>query len=163
MRERGRAPWLIPIPTKTDCCAAPWAGRAECLSVEALAAMDAKARAHVEHCAYCRNELAMLVEFQDATPLPGEAADLAWIQSELERRSAATPAAVPAKSLWDRVSDWIARAFPSRGWQMVPMAAGLLLVAAGGDVPGSWKRSVAGAGVRRAGVAFPRDSRAWLR
>ncbi len=104
---------------------------AQCPSLEALAAMDAKARAHAEQCAYCRNELAMLVEFQDATPLPGEAADLAWIQSELKRRSAATPAAVPAKSLWARVNDWIARAFPSRGWRMVPIAAGLVLVAAG--------------------------------
>jgi len=71
---------------------------AECPSVEALAAMNAKARAHVEHCAYCQNELAMLVEFQDATPLPGESDDLAWIRAELERRSAATPATVPAKS-----------------------------------------------------------------
>jgi hypothetical protein len=104
---------------------------AECPSVEALAAMNAKARAHVEHCAYCQNELAMLVEFQDATPLPGESDDLAWIRAELERRSAATPATVPAKSLWARVHGWIARVLPSRGWQMVPIAAGLVLVAAG--------------------------------
>ena len=64
---------------------------AECPSVEALAAMDAKARTHVERCTYCQNELAMLVEFQDATPLPGEADDLAWIQAELVRRSAHDP------------------------------------------------------------------------
>ncbi len=72
---------------------------AQCPSLEALAAMDAKARAHAEQCAYCRNELAMLVEFQDAAPLPGEAADLAWIQSELKRRSAATTAATRKEPL----------------------------------------------------------------
>jgi hypothetical protein len=104
---------------------------AECLSVEALAAMDDQARAHVERCAYCRNELAMLVEFQDATPLPGEAAAVAWIQGELERRSVTTPAASRSESFWTRVSSWISRAFPSRGWQMIPVAAGLLFVVAG--------------------------------
>jgi hypothetical protein len=35
----------------------------ECLSIESLEAMDAKAREHVGHCVYCQNELAMLVEF----------------------------------------------------------------------------------------------------
>jgi len=114
----------------------------ECLSIEALAAMNAKARAHVEHCAYCRNELAMLAEFQDATPLPGEAADLAWVQSELKRRSTANPATVPAKSPWDRVNDWIARVFPSRGWRLVPIAAGLVLVAASVMYMGSGKEAL---------------------
>ncbi len=127
----------------------------ECLSIEALAAMNAKARAHVEHCAYCRNELAMLVEFQDATPLPGEAADLAWVQSELKRRSTANPATVPAKSLWDRVNDWIARVFPSRGWRTGPDRRRPGVGSGRRDVHGFWKRNVAGASVRRAGVAFP--------
>jgi hypothetical protein len=104
----------------------------ECLPIEALAAMDATARAHVEHCAYCQNELAMLVEFQEATPRPEEAAAVTWIQSELERRSATNPQARPSEGLWARVSSWISRAFPSRGWQMIPVAAGLLLVVAGG-------------------------------
>jgi hypothetical protein len=104
----------------------------ECLSIEALAAMDANAREHVEHCAYCQNELAMLVEFQQAEPRPEEAAAVAWIQSELERRSATTPKARPAEGLWDRISSWLTRAFPSRGWQMIPVAAGLILIVAGG-------------------------------
>jgi hypothetical protein len=94
--------------------------------------MDAQARAHVERCAYCRNELAMLVEFQTATPRPEEAAAVAWIESELERRSAATPQATPSEGLWSGVSSWISRAFPSRGWQVIPVAAGLLFLVAGG-------------------------------
>jgi len=104
----------------------------ECLSIEALEAMDAKTRAHVEHCAYCRNELAMLVEFQEATPRPGEAADVAWIQSELEGRSAITPQASHSGSLWVRISAWMSHTFPSRGWQTIAVAASLLFVVAGG-------------------------------
>ena len=33
-----------------------------CLPVEKLGALDDAGRAHVEQCAYCRNELAMLTE-----------------------------------------------------------------------------------------------------
>ena len=114
---------------------------AECLPVETLAAMaehvpaagaDTPARAHVERCAYCRNEMAMLVEFQSATPRPEEAASVAWIEGELERRAAATPQAKPADGFWASVSAWISRAFPSRSWQMIPVAAALLFVVAGG-------------------------------
>lgn len=105
---------------------------AECLPVEMLAAMDAPARAHVERCAYCQNELAMLVEFRTATPRPEEVASVAWIQSKLERRSAATPQALPSEGLWASVGSWIRQAFPSRRWQMVPVAAGVLFLVVGG-------------------------------
>jgi hypothetical protein len=118
---------------------------AECLPVETLAAMaehlpgadtDTAARAHVERCAYCRNELAMLMEFESATPRAEEAAAVAWIQGELARRAAGTPLATsqaqPAEGFWGSVGSWISRAFPSRSWQMVPVAAALLFVVAGG-------------------------------
>ena len=104
----------------------------ECLSIEALEAMDAKAREHVGHCAYCQNELAMMVEFQEAAPRPEEAADVAWIQAELERRSAITPQSGPSESLWARIRSWISGALPSRGWQTIAVAASLLFVVAGG-------------------------------
>src|SRR5450432_3427940 len=102
---------------------------AECLPVETLAGMaeqlpaagaDTPARAHVERCAYCRNELAMLVEYQTAKPRPEELASVAWIQGELERRAAATrqatPEAAPAEGFWSSVNSWISRAFPARSW-----------------------------------------------
>jgi len=94
--------------------------------------MDAKSREHVEHCAYCQNELAMLVEFQQAEPRQEEAADVAWIQSELERRSATTRQASVPDSVWARISSWISHTFPSRGWQTIAVAAGLIFVVAGG-------------------------------
>ena len=94
--------------------------------------MDAKAREHVGHCVYCQNELAMLVEFEEAAPQPEEAADVAWIQSELERRSATAPQGRPSESFWARVSSWISGVFPSRGWQIAAVAASLLFVVAGG-------------------------------
>ena len=106
----------------------------ECPPVEMLespdAMLDAKGRAHVEGCAWCRNEVAMLAEFQAADVRPEEAADVAWVESELARRAA--PAPVPAKpveSLWSRIQAWLG----SGSWQWAPLAAAaLLLVVVGG-------------------------------
>jgi hypothetical protein len=103
----------------------------ECLPVERLESLDATARAHVDHCTYCQNELALLLEFRDAAPRPEEAADLAWMQSELERRLAPAPATT-STNLWSKAAAWFQQAFPSRGWAAVPVAAGLLLLVAGG-------------------------------
>src|SRR4051794_37317067 len=90
----------------------------ECPPLEALESLDAKGRAHVEHCAWCRNELAMLTEFQAAEVRPEEAASVAWIESELARRAAPAPIATkPVESLWSRIRDWMG------GWQMAPVAA----------------------------------------
>src|SRR5260370_29885117 len=102
---------------------------AECLPVEKLESLDAQGRAHVDHCTYCQNELAMLTEFRDASPRPEEAADLVWMQAELERRLAPAP---PPTGIWEKAGAWFHQAFPSRGWAAVPVAAGLLLLVAGG-------------------------------
>jgi hypothetical protein len=100
----------------------------ECPPLEMLESLDAKGRAHVEGCAWCSNELAMLTEFQAVDVRPEEAASVAWIESELARRAAPAPvAAKPAESLWSRIQSWMG------SWQMVPVAvAALLLVMAGG-------------------------------
>ena len=107
----------------------------ECPPLEALEALDAKGRAHVEGCAWCTNELAMLTEFQAVDVRPEEAASVAWIESELARRAAPAPAApvrVPAKpveSVWSRIGAWLG----SGSWQLAPLAAAaLLLIVAGG-------------------------------
>jgi hypothetical protein len=105
---------------------------AECVPVERLESLDPQARAHVERCTYCQNELAMLMQFRDAAPTAEEAPSVAWIQSELERRSAATPQVLPSTSLWSKTGAWLKRALPARGWQAVPVAAGLLIMVAGG-------------------------------
>ena len=60
----------------------------DCPSIEALENPDAKGRAHVESCAYCRNERAMLAEFQESAPLPEDAAAVAWIESDVRHRPA---------------------------------------------------------------------------
>jgi hypothetical protein len=107
----------------------------ECLPVERLESplesLDAPGRAHVERCAYCQNERAMLAAFEDAAPQPEEAAALAWIQSELDRRKLSVPPA-EANTLWSKTRAWWQGSFSSRAWQSVPIAAGLLLVVAGG-------------------------------
>lgn len=95
----------------------------ECPPLEALESLDAKGRAHVEGCAWCRNELAMLTEFQAVDVRPEEAASVAWIESELARRAApAQVAAKPADSLWSRLTSWVG------DWQMVPVAAAALVL-----------------------------------
>jgi len=105
---------------------------AECLPVERLETLDAQGRAHVDHCTYCQNELAMLLEFRDAAPKAEEAADIAWMQAELERRLTATPPRLPSPGIWEKAMAWFHQAFPSRGWAAVPVAAALLLLVAGG-------------------------------
>jgi hypothetical protein len=102
---------------------------ADCLPAERLETLDATARAHVDRCTYCQNELAMLLEFCDAAPKPEEAADMAWMQAELERRLAPAP---PPAGIWSTAVAWFHQAFPSRGWAVVPVAAALLLLVAGG-------------------------------
>src|SRR3954447_18355304 len=80
----------------------------ECPPVEALESLDIKGRAHVEHCARCRNELAMLTEFQAAEVRPEEAASVAWIESELAKRAAPVrDVEKPVESFWSRVGAWM--------------------------------------------------------
>ncbi len=68
----------------------------ECLSLEELSrcadrslAEEAKDRvpSHLASCPRCQTELAMLQEFELATPSPEEAAKVSWVAAELKRRS----------------------------------------------------------------------------
>ena len=68
----------------------------ECLSLEELSRYadrslpeETKDRApsHLASCPRCQTELAMLQEFELATPRPEEAAHVSWVAAELKRRS----------------------------------------------------------------------------
>jgi hypothetical protein len=68
---------------------------AECLPLEVLeqmtenASADSKSAAHLAECAHCQTELAMLKNFEQATPSADEGAAVAWIAAQLERRQSA--------------------------------------------------------------------------
>jgi hypothetical protein len=68
---------------------------AECLPLEVLeqmtenASADPKAAAHLAECAHCQTELAMLKNFEQATPSADEGAAVAWIAAQLERQQSA--------------------------------------------------------------------------
>lgn len=67
----------------------------DCLPLEVLEQMvdntsrDTKAAAHLAGCAHCQTELAMLKNFEQATPSADEGAAVAWIAAQLERRQTA--------------------------------------------------------------------------
>jgi len=67
----------------------------DCLSIEQLSALldgsvsrvvAASRRKHIGNCAYCRNEFAMLCEFDEAEVENGDEASVEWMTSELQRR-----------------------------------------------------------------------------
>src|SRR5215467_10380420 len=68
---------------------------AECLPLEVLermtenASADSRSAAHLAGCAHCQTELAMLKNFEQATPSADEGAAVAWIAAQLERRQSA--------------------------------------------------------------------------
>jgi hypothetical protein len=67
----------------------------DCLPLETLEklaenpAADAKAAAHLESCAHCQTELAMLKSFEEATPSADEGGAVAWIAAQLQRQQSA--------------------------------------------------------------------------
>jgi hypothetical protein len=72
---------------------------------------------HAASCAHCRDELAMMHEFVDASPLPGETANVNWIARRLEKQRVFRPSRKPLSFL-----------FGMRAWAT---AACLVIVAAG--------------------------------
>jgi hypothetical protein len=105
----------------------PFGPTPECLTIEALssAELDGAARRHVESCAHCRNELALLRTFMDAEPNLEEKASVDWIAAEARRRIVAqTASRGREKSLWERLTAWIPSGTP--GW--VPAGAMACLV-----------------------------------
>src|SRR3954468_578999 len=104
-----------------------------CPSPELLAekASDPDMQHHVQGCAHCRTELAMLQEFENAEPRADELASVQWIESELSRR--ASPRSVRPRSAWDGIRAWVVEfALPRRrGALSVAFASVLVMVAAG--------------------------------
>jgi hypothetical protein len=81
----------------------------DCLPLDVLerftenAPTDAKAAAHLASCAHCQTELAMLKDFQAATPTANEGAAVAWIAAQLQRQqtgASTRPASVARGSVW---------------------------------------------------------------
>jgi len=106
---------------------------AQCLSPELLAAKASHpdVQRHLDSCAHCRTELAMLREFEMAEPRADELASVEWIESELARRAVAAPA-TPV-SAWERIRAWAGKLrLPQRRGPLSIAFASLFLVIAAG-------------------------------
>jgi len=101
---------------------------AECPTVEALAETPRRPEIvrHMESCAHCQAELALLHEFESAEPAADEIASVQWIESELRRRQVAPS---PRHTVWERLAEWWA-AGGQRAW--VAVAASLFVLVAAG-------------------------------
>ncbi len=99
-----------------------------CPTLEALTAstQDAPTKRHVEECPHCRAELAMFQQFESAEAQPAEAADLAWMELELARRSPARLAS--GESFGDRVRAWFESLLSPAGHGRLGLATAALLV-----------------------------------
>lgn len=85
---------------------------------------SASAKEHLASCAHCQTELAMLREFEAATPGPGEAAAVRQIEQKLRSAPNWKGAAEPARSgSWFR-NFW---ASPMRGLAFAGLAAMLVV------------------------------------
>jgi hypothetical protein len=107
----------------------PFEPTPECLTIEQLAsaATDGAAARHLESCAYCRNELALLESFTSAEPSMIEAPAVEWIATEVRRRVVEQ---TREKSVWERLTGWI----PAGAPRWVPagaFAAIVLLIGSG--------------------------------
>jgi hypothetical protein len=76
----------------------------DCPSIEVLekveaGSADANAQ-HVAGCAHCQTELAMLRSFEEALPLEGEGASVAWITAQLQRNQQKQAAPVRSVLAW---------------------------------------------------------------
>ena len=128
-----------PVTNERQILKAALGRTSQCLSVEVLAAIadepsrartSMQARQHLGECAHCQSELALFREFQEAEARPAERSPVAWIESELRRRSdeiIAKPAEEP-ESLWARVTSGFEQAFTARHWRGWSLAAASLLV-----------------------------------
>ena len=104
----------------------------ECPPLDLLAAPRPAdgVRRHLENCAHCQAELSLLHQFESAEPTPREAADVAWIESQLARRS---PAAAPSREPFlRRARAWFA--FPLSPARLAFATGALLLLVTAGVV-----------------------------
>ncbi len=95
----------------------------------------ASAQAHLAQCAHCRSELQLIEEFQTAEPRADEAASVAWITSQLDRRSTefatARPPAAETKPFRQRLRNWRPQLTPLVRGVAVACASLAVLVTAG--------------------------------
>lgn len=104
----------------------------DCLPLQELERLlddSSKPHSHIATCPRCQAELAMLREFEESTPLPGEGAAVAWISSDLERRldQIKNPGKVrPAASA---STSWFTRLFFGGGARWLMPAAALAVIA----------------------------------
>ncbi len=101
----------------------------ECPSLESLAQRhrEPALRNHVETCAHCRTELALLSAFEQADAKPHERPPVQWIEGELRRRFS-TPPFAAAPSRWSRLVAAIGR-FADGGYRTLALGAASLLIA----------------------------------
>ena len=103
----------------------------ECLSLEELSRHvdrslpgeeNSRMSSHLSSCPRCQTELAMLQEFEQATPRPDEAAEVSFITAELKRRSGGRMGGLVTRKI-----------FAGRriGTAAMALAAMLLLIAGG--------------------------------
>jgi hypothetical protein len=89
---------------------------------------------HLAQCSRCQTELALLMSFESSEPLPDEGAGVAWISARLEQRldqikGSPIPRKVDASG---EAGSWISKLFGERrSWWLVPVAAALIIAAAG--------------------------------
>jgi hypothetical protein len=103
----------------------------ECPPLDVLASPHSvEMKRHAEECPSCRAELALLHQFESSEARPDEAADLAWIASDLARRS---PVAARSPEFFGRLRAWFEFLFTpaGRGRLSLAVASLLLLVTAG--------------------------------
>jgi len=93
------------------------------------AAGTAWAHDHVNHCAYCRNELALLNEFRSAQPRADEVASIEWMASALDRRMAQTFEQSEARKAPRRSSVKLTGFLSIFSWRGFAFAAASLMVA----------------------------------
>lgn len=86
---------MMPEERRAQQWKAALAATAECLSIDELSRLaegspdgeaESRTSSHLSNCSRCQTELAMLQEFEHATPRPEEAAEVAFVTGELKRR-----------------------------------------------------------------------------
>lgn len=109
------------------------AKKQDCLSLqelEQLVAAPLQQHPHLATCPRCQAEIAMLREFEENAPLPGEGAAVAWISSNLERRLDQIKNPARAARATSTSPAWFARLFSGGGAKWLMPVAALAVIAA---------------------------------